>query len=95
MMTLPNVLLFFTAGAMVSGAFDAGQGIGVIEVMVIFPIIAMIWPGPFPGIFDEGFGSAIAALTAPIPVLGLIGWLGGRFVGWPPSRDLQKAPERS
>jgi len=94
-MSLPNVLLFSTAGTMVSSAFDAGQGIGVIEAMLIFPIIAMIWPGPFPGIFDEGLGSVISALTAPIPVLGLIGWLAGQFVGWPASKDLQKAPERS
>jgi hypothetical protein len=94
-MSLPNVLLFSTAGEMVSGAFDAGQGIGVIEAMVIFPIIAMIWPGPLPGFFDDGLGSVISALTAPMPVLGLIGWLAGRFVGWPPSKDLQKAPERS
>ena len=96
-MSLPNVLLFSLAWTMVSNVFDAGQGIGVIEAMVILPIIAMIWPGPAPGIFDAGFGVAfvISALTAPIPFLGLIGWLAGRFVGWPPSKDLRKAPERS
>jgi hypothetical protein len=94
-MSLPNVLLFSTAWAMVSSAFDAGQGIGIIEAMLIFPTIAMIWPGPLPDIFDDGLGSVIAALTAPIPVLGLTGWLAGRFVGWPPSKDLRKAPERS
>jgi hypothetical protein len=83
-MSLPNVLLFSTASTMVSGVYDAGQGIGVIEAMLIFPLIAMIWPGPLLGIFDAGIGSVISALTAPIPVLGLMGWLVGQFVGWPP-----------
>src|ERR1700716_4055402 len=41
MMSLPNVLLFSLASTMVSNVFDAGQGIGVIEAMLIFPIIAM------------------------------------------------------
>ena len=82
-MSIPNVLLLSTAWEMVTGAFDAGQGIGVIEAMLMLPIIAMIWPGPLPGIFDAGLGSAISALTAPIPVLGLMGWLVGQFIGWP------------
>jgi hypothetical protein len=82
-MSFPNVLLFSTASTMVSGVFDAGQGIGVIEAMLILPLIAMIWPGPLPGIFDAGLGSAISALTAPIPVLGLMGWLVGQFIGCP------------
>ena len=30
-MALPNVMLFALAPTMISGAFDAGQGIGVIE----------------------------------------------------------------
>ena len=61
-----------------------GQGIGVIEaIAVIWPIIAMIWPGPAPGIFDPGFGIGfvISTLTAPIPLLGLIGWLAGQLIG--------------
>src|SRR5215216_7671462 len=46
-MSLPNVLLFSLAWTMVSKVFDAGHGIGVIEAMLIFPIIAMIWPCRF------------------------------------------------
>jgi hypothetical protein len=85
-MVVPNVLLFFLAGTMVSGAFDAGQGIGIILAMLNFPIIAMVLPGAFSGVFDGvGVGSVIAALTAPIPVLGLIGWLAGRLFGPDPS----------
>ena len=71
------------SGAVVSYVFDAGQGIGVVEAMLILPIIAMIWPGPAPSIFDAGFGIAfvISVLTAPIPFLGLIGRLVGQAGG--------------
>jgi hypothetical protein len=96
-MSLPNVLLFSLAWTMVSNVFDAGQGIGIIEAMLILPIIAMIWPGPLPGNFDDGFGigSVISVLTAPIPFLGLMGWLAGQFVGWPPSNSRPKTTVRS
>jgi hypothetical protein len=96
-MSLPNVLLFSLAWTMVSNVFDAGQGIGVIEAMLILPIIAMIWPGPLPDIFDDGFGigSVISVLTAPIPFLGLMGWLAGQFVGWTPSNSRPKTTVRS
>jgi hypothetical protein len=96
-MSLPNVLLFSLAWTMVSNVFDAGQGIGVIEAMLILPIIAMIWPGPAPSIFDAGFGIAfvISALTAPIPFLGLIGWLVGQLIGWTASNFRRKTTVRS
>ncbi len=96
-MSLPNVLLFSLAWTMVSNVFDAGQGIGVIEAMLIFPIFAMIWSGPAPGIFDAGFGIAfvISALTAPIPFLGLTGWLAGQFIGPTPSNFRRKTTVRS
>ena len=96
-MSLPNVLLFALAGEMVSSAPGAGQGIGVIQAMLILPIIAVIWSGPFPGIFDAGFGLGfvISTLTAPIPVLGLIGWLVGQLIGRAASNFPRKAPERS
>ena len=95
MMSLPNVLLFSLAWTMVSNVFDAGQGIGVIEAMLILPIIAMFWPGP--AIFDDGFGIAfvISALTAPIPFLGLIGWLVGQLIGWTASNFRRKTTVRS
>ncbi len=96
-MSLPNVLLFSLAWTMVSNVFDAGQGIGVIEAMLIFPIFAMIWSGPAPGILDAGFGIAfvISALTAPIPFLGLTGWLAGQFIGPTPSNFRRKTTVRS
>lgn len=87
-MFLPNIVLFFLAPEMVSGAKDAGQGIGVIEAMLILPIVAMILPGPVAGIFDApGIGPVISTLMAPMPLLGLIGWL----VGWTASRVRPKA----
>lgn len=87
-MSLPNIVLFALAPEMVSNAKGAGQGIGVIEAMFILPIIAMILPGPIPNIFDAGFGLGfvISALTAPVPFLGLVGWLAGQFVGWAKSK---------
>jgi hypothetical protein len=96
-MSLPNVLLFSTAWEMVSNVFDAGQGIGVIEAMLILPIIAMILPGPFPSILDtgSGIGFVISALTAPLPFLGLIGWLGGQWIGETPSNFRRKTTVRS
>jgi hypothetical protein len=65
-MALPNVVLFGLAPEMVSNARDAGQGIGVIEAMLSFPVIPIM---------------IISALTAPIPLIGLAGWLVGHSVG--------------
>jgi hypothetical protein len=63
-MSLPNVVLFPLAPEMVSNAFDAGQGIGIIEAMFSLPIITIIWPGT-ESFLNAGFG------------VGLIIWLVG------------------
>jgi hypothetical protein len=96
-MSLPNVLLFDLAWEMVSNAFGVGQGIGVILATISLPIITIIWPGPYPSIFDAGFGIGfvISALMAPIPFFGLIGWLVGQLIGWTASNFPRKATERS
>ena len=96
-MSLPNVLLFALAGEMVSNARGAGQGIGVIEAMLILPIVTIIWPGPLPDIFDagSGIGFVISTLTAPIPFLGLIAWLVGQSIGWAASKLQRKETARS
>ena len=96
-MSLPNVLLFSLAWTMVSNVFDAGQGIRVIEATIILPIITTIWPGTYPSIFDAGFGIGfvISALTAPIPLLGLIGWLVGQLFGRTASNVRRKTTVRS
>jgi hypothetical protein len=96
-MSLPNTLLFSLAWTMVANVFDAGQGIGVVEAMLILPIFAMIWSGPAAGILDAGFGIGlvISALTAPIPCLGLAGWLAGQWIGPTPSNFGRKTTVRS
>ena len=87
-MSLPNVVLFSLAWEMVSKAPGAGQGIGVIEAMFILPIIAIFWSGALSDIFDpdSGIGFVISALMAPVPFLGLVGWLAGQLIGWAASR---------
>lgn len=96
-MSLPNVSLFGLAFEMVSKASGAGQGIGVIEAILVLPIVTTLWPGTWPTIFDAGFGIgfAISALMAPIPLLGLIGWFAGQLLGWTASKLLRKATVRS
>jgi hypothetical protein len=92
-MSLPNVLLFSLAPTMVSNVFDAGQGIGIIEAMLMWPILAMIWPG----IFDVGFGIGlvISTLTAPLPLLGLMGWHVGQLFGRTASNVRRRTTGRS
>ena len=78
-MSLLNVLLFFLAPEMVANVYDAGQGIGIIQALLSMSL----WLGPYPAFLDPGSGIGIlvfAPLT-PIPFLGLIGWIAGRFIG--------------
>lgn len=95
-MALPNVVLFSLAWEMVSNVFDAGQGIGIIEATLSFPVVAMIWPGPLPAIFDApGIGFVLSVLLAPLPILGLIGWLAVQFIGLMVSRSVRGSAVRS
>ena len=66
MMSLPNVLLFSLAWTMVSNVFDAGQGIGVVQAMLILPIIAMVWPGP-PGFLMTASALLLLSLRSRHP----------------------------
>ena len=54
-----------------------------IEAMFSLPIITIIWPGT-ESFLNAGFGVGliISALMAPVPLLGLTGWLVGHLVGW-------------
>jgi hypothetical protein len=79
-MSFLNVPLFFLAPEMVSNVFDAGQGIGVIQAMLSMPLWYPDFLGP-----DSGIGLLVFAPLAPIPFSGLIGWIAGRFIGWPAS----------
>jgi hypothetical protein len=78
-MSFLNVPLFFLAPEMVANVYDAGQGIGVIQALLSIPL----WFGPYPAFLDpdSGIGLLVFAPLAPIPFLGLIGWIAGRFIG--------------
>jgi hypothetical protein len=81
-MSFINMPLFFLAPEMVANVFDAGQGIGVIQAVLSMPL----WFGPYPAFLapDSGIGLLVFAPLAPMPFLGLIGWLAGRFIGRTP-----------
>jgi hypothetical protein len=82
-MSVPAAVLFGLAPEMISSAFDAGQGIGIIEAMLLWPPIAMIVPGIASMIIDAGTSSMflLMALTGLLPTLGLVAWLVGQFAG--------------
>lgn len=82
-MSVPNLVLFGLAPEMISNAFDAGQGIGIIEAVLLWPPIAMIWPGLASLIIDAdtSLTFVLMALTGVLPTLGLVTWLAGRLVG--------------
>jgi hypothetical protein len=79
-MSFLNVPLFFLAPEMVANVFDAGQGIGVIQALLGMPV----W---YPGFLDpdSAIGLLVFAPLAPIPFLGLSGWIAGWFIGSPAS----------
>ncbi len=82
-MSIPGAVLFGLAPEMVSSARDAGQGIGIIEAVLLWPPIAMIWPG-LASILIDGDTDAmfvLAALTGLLPNLGLMAWLMGQLAG--------------
>ena len=83
-MSVPNVILFGLAPEMVSTARDAGQGIGIIQAMLLLSPILMIWPGLDSIIDDAGskYWFVLHALTGFLPILGLAAWLSGHLAGW-------------
>lgn len=82
-MSVPNVVLFGLAPEMVSSARDAGQGIGIIEAMLLWSPIQTITPGIFAIVDAAGFeySYVLNALTGFLPLLGLVAWFLGRLVG--------------
>jgi hypothetical protein len=82
-MSVPCAVLFGLAPEMTSSAFDAGQGIGIIEAVLLWPPIAMIWPGLASIIIDAdtAFMFVLMALTGFLPNLGLMAWLVGQLAG--------------
>lgn len=82
-MSVPNLVLFGLAPEMVSNARDAGQGIGIIEAVLLWSPIQMILPGIYAIVDAAGFeySFVLNALTGFLPILGLVAWLLGRLVG--------------
>jgi len=80
-MSVPNVILFGLAPEMVSNAVDAGQGIGIMEAVLLSSPIQMIWPWLGAIILDANFevSFVLSALTGVLPTLGLVAWLLGQF----------------
>jgi hypothetical protein len=82
-MSVPNLVLFGLAPEMVSNARDAGQGIGIIEAVLLWSPIQTILPGIYAIVDAAGleYSFVLNALTGFLPILGLVAWLLGRFVG--------------
>lgn len=82
-MSVPNAVLFGLAPEMISNARDAGQGIGVIEAVLLWSPIQTIFPGIFAIVDAAGFEYSflLYALTGFLPILGLVAWLLGQLVG--------------
>ena len=82
-MSLPCVVLFGLAPEMLSTARDAGQGIGIIEAVLMWSPIAAIVPGVASMIIDAdtAWMSVLMALAGFLPMLGLMAWLLGQFAG--------------
>ena len=82
-MSVPNVVLFGLAPEMISSARDAGQGIGIIQAMLLWSPIQTILPGIFAIADAAGFQYSfiLYALTGFLPILGLVAWLLGQLVG--------------
>ena len=82
-MSVPNVVLFGLAPEMISSARDAGQGIGIIQAVLLWSPIQTILPGIFAIADAAGFEYSfiLYALTGFLPILGLVAWLLGQLVG--------------
>ena len=82
-MSVPNLILFALAPEMISNVFDAGQGIGIVEAMLLLSPIQLIWPALGSAINDVPFevSFVVNALTGFLPMLGLVGWLSGGWLG--------------
>lgn len=81
-MAIPNAMLFALAPTMISGAFDAGQGIGIVESLFLMSPIQMI-PGIGELMLKASFETffILGALTGFLPLVGLVAWLLGQLAG--------------
>jgi hypothetical protein len=91
-MSLPCALLFALAPEMLSTARDAGQGIGIVEAVLLWSPIAAMVPGVASIIMDAGTAwmSVLMALAGFLPMLGLMAWLLGQFAGRAVRKELAR-----
>jgi hypothetical protein len=81
---------------MVSNARDAGQGIGIMEALLLWSPVQTVWPGIFAIIDAAGFEYSFVfnALTGLLPILGLVAWLLGQLVGRPVRTPYQRPKQK-
>jgi hypothetical protein len=91
-MSLPCGVLFALAPEMLSTARDAGQGIGIVEAVLLWSPIAAMVPGVASIIMDAGTAwmSVLMALAGFLPMLGLMAWLLGQFAGRAVRKELAR-----
>jgi hypothetical protein len=96
-MSLPCAVLFALAPEMLSTARDAGQGIGIVEAVLLWSPLAAMVPGVASLIIDAGTAwmSVLMALAGFLPMLGLMAWLLGQFAGRAVQRKVLRAPKRA
>jgi hypothetical protein len=95
-MSVSCAVLFGLAPEMLSTARDAGQGIGIIEAMLLWSPIATIVPGVASMIIDADTAlmSVLMALAGFLPILGLMAWLLGQFAGRAVRKELGRNARR-
>jgi hypothetical protein len=81
-MSVPNLILFALAPEMLSTAYDAGQGIGIIQAVLLWSPILMIVPGLDSLVLNAPYWLVLSALLGFLPLLGLAAWLLGQLAGW-------------
>ena len=96
-MSVPCAVLFALAPEMVSSARDAGQGIGIIEAVLLWSPIATIVPCVASIIIDAdtAWMSVLMALAGFLPLLGLMAWLLGQFAGRAVRKELDDNARRA
>jgi hypothetical protein len=91
------LVLFGLAPEMLSTARDAGQGIGIVEAVLMWSPIAAIVPGVASIIIaaNTAWMPVLMALAGFLPMLGLIGWLLGRLAGRAVRKELGRHARRT
>ena len=81
-MSVPNLILFGLAPEMLSTAYDAGQGIGIVQAVLLWSPLMMV-PGLGSIVLNAStdYWLIVAALTGILPLLGFVAWLLAQLAG--------------